>query len=211
MRPTKQEDNVKSLVLRWSLVAVLVVGSAVALGQSLVTAQPGADSQLYLPLVSNMPTPTPTATATPTVLPPRSLTEVGPMPEGAEGGGPFRDNPPDNGNVTEIKVYEAPGVALYGIQLVLSTGPMDFHGTSVGSLNDIKLAPDEYIIGINGRGFAIVDQVSIVTNKTTYGPYGGEGGGPFSLSAPSGDEIVGFFGRSGWQIDQIGGLARVRR
>ena len=208
MRPTKQEDNVKSLVLRWSLVAVLVVGSAVALGQSLVTAQPGADSQLYLPLVSNMPTPTPTATPTP--LPtPRPLNQIGPV--GGSGGDPFRDNPPDNGNVTSIEIYYAPGVALYGIQLVLSTGGLGFHGTTSGSLDDIKLAPDEYITGISGRKGDLIDQISIVTNKTTYGPYGGPGGGPFSLSAPSGDEIVGFFGWSFEQIAQIGGLARVRR
>ncbi len=202
----------KSLVLRVSIFVLFVVGLTIALGQNLATAQPKADSQLYMPLVSLMPTPTLTPTATPTVLPVRTLVDVGPFPSSQTGGSPFRDNPPDSGNVTQVQVYYGSGAGVYAVQMVLSTGPLGWHGKQQGALATTTLDPGEYITKINGRGFAIIDQISFVTNTgRTIGPYGGSGGGPFSLSADAGYEIVGFFGRSGLAIDQIGGLARVRR
>jgi Jacalin-like lectin domain len=54
----------------------------------------------------------------------------------------------------------------------------------------IMLADGEYITTISGRSSGLVDSVTIVTNVASYGPFGGTGGGGFSL----GSQVYGFFG-----------------
>jgi hypothetical protein len=80
----------------------------------------------------------------------------------------------------------------------------DGHGGGGGNPTTIPFAPDEHITAIRGRAGQYVDQISIVTNKRTYGPYGGSGGNPFEIDASSANPIAGFFGRSGTLVDAIG-------
>ncbi len=57
--------------------------------------------------------------------------------------------------------------------------------------------------GINGSAGKYIDSISFMTNKCTYGPYGGNGSKPYSFLAPEGYVIDGFSGRSGKYIDAI--------
>ena len=69
----------------------------------------------------------------------------------------------------------------------------------------IYLTEDEYISGVEGRSGTLVDQLTFHTNKgRTFGPYGGTGGNAFNFDLPKDARLVGFYGRSGQAIDQIG-------
>ena len=49
----------------------------------------------------------------------------------------------------------------------------------------------------------LVRNLTLTTNKESFGPFGSSGGKPFSIPVASG-KIVGFFGRAGAMIDAIG-------
>ncbi|GIV69235.1 jacalin-like lectin [Caldilinea sp.] len=71
------------------------------------------------------------------------------------------------------------------------------------------LDADEYLVGVSGRSGAYVDSIRFHTNKRVSPTFGGEGGEvEFTLLAPEGSEVVGFFGRADWYIDAIGILTR---
>jgi hypothetical protein len=62
--------------------------------------------------------------------------------------------------------------------------------------------PDEYLKQVVGTSERYVNSICFVTNKNTYGPFGGSGGEAFE--SPADGVVVGFFGRSGSIIDQLG-------
>ena len=67
---------------------------------------------------------------------------------------------------------------------------------------DVDVDGGERIIGAFGRSGREVDQLGFTTNKgRVFGPYGGSGGGPFTVNSC---HIRGIFGRSGSRIDAIG-------
>ena len=70
------------------------------------------------------------------------------------------------------------------------------------SLKEIYGATGKYADGVN----TVVTSLTIVTNVTTYGPYGKQSAGntPFHVVPPSNHSIVGFYGRVGEVLDQIG-------
>ena len=60
--------------------------------------------------------------------------------------------------------------------------------------------------GNYGGNTTVVTSLTIVTNVSTYGPYGKHsvGNTPFHVQPPSNHSIVGFYGRVGQVLDQIG-------
>jgi len=71
----------------------------------------------------------------------------------------------------------------------------------------------EYITKITGKTGKYVNSIRIYTNKKTSPTYGlgkgdWSGGRSFTITAPSGKEIVGFYGRSGKYVDAIGAVIR---
>ncbi|MCY1272143.1 Jacalin-like lectin domain protein [compost metagenome] len=72
---------------------------------------------------------------------------------------------------------------------------------------DLALDADEYIVGIQGNSGKYIGSITFFTNKRKFGPFGGDGGYPFSLMAPSGYQVRGLFGRSGDFMDAVGILA----
>jgi hypothetical protein len=190
----------------------LVLAIGIVVGQVVAGAQPKAISQVYLPFVAKQPTPTPTAIPSPT---PRTLYALGPV-GGSGGDNAFQDGVPDSGTPTQLIIRS--GAAIDGVQMVLNIGALGYHGGSGGSQNVINLASDEYITGISGTagyfldwGVYIVLQLTVQTNKASYGPYGAGGGDVFNLTVPGGYEIVGFFGRHGTLLDSLGVLYRIHR
>lgn len=150
--------------------------------------------------ISQLPTP-PTVTPAPDQW-------VGPW--GGGGGSEFADVVPLGAKVIGLQIRS--GQRVDSIQVFLSTGATSKHGGSGGDLHDIRFEEDEYITAVYGRYGARVDQIAIRTNKGTYGPYGGTGGAnPFSFEVTAGFQIVGFFGRSGDEVDAIGLIVRQRQ
>ncbi|XP_065018829.1 protein GOS9-like [Musa acuminata AAA Group] len=81
-------------------------------------------------------------------------------------------------------------------------------GGSGGTLYEIPLQEDEYLVGVEGSvdtlgRITLVRNLTLRTNKKSYGPFGTSGGKPFSVPVASG-KIIGFFGRAGTMIDAIG-------
>ena len=80
-----------------------------------------------------------------------------------------------------------------------------FHGGLGGNTQEIKFAPDEYIIAVEGKKCdKFIRQLAFVTNKRRCGPYGNDYGSTFSYSAK---KIRGFYGRAGCYVDALGMLA----
>lgn len=69
----------------------------------------------------------------------------------------------------------------------------------------IRLAPDEYLLGIAGRFGDHVNSLRFYTSKGQTLRVGLEiGNGSFGYTAPSGQMIAGFVGRAGMYVDAIG-------
>ena len=80
------------------------------------------------------------------------------------------------------------------------------HGKSSSTPVTINLAPDEYVVKITGSTNGnFVDQLTIVTmgptyKHTVYGPFGKPGNKSFAFKGC----VLGFYGRSGDVLDNIG-------
>ena len=110
--------------------------------------------------------------------------------------------------ITKLTVWH--GKWVDAIQVFWSDGSSsDKHGGGGGSGDTIHLAEDEYLVGIFGKYGEKVDSIHFVTNKDTYGRYGGLGGdveyhyNDAKLPLPN-ITIVGFFGREENYIYAIG-------
>lgn len=75
----------------------------------------------------------------------------------------------------------------------------------------ITLAADEFITKVSGYIDAVhwatdnvIRSLKFQSNIREYGPYGPEVGNPFTFTVNPGYKIIGFFGRSGSNLDEIG-------
>lgn len=83
-------------------------------------------------------------------------------------------------------------------------------GNSAGDWSYFQLEEGEYIVYITGRAGTLIDQVTFHTSmRRTFGPYGGSGGQEFEISIPSNAVVIGFTGKTGPSIKQIGLIYRV--
>lgn len=133
-----------------------------------------------------------------------SATAQGPW--GGSGGHPFYDG---RGDVVEIDVtYTNDHVTKLQVAYAESTGSRwhsPTHGSHGGHDEKITLDyPEEYLTQVVGTYGRCVNSISFITNKGTYGPFGNTEGEGFE--SPADVVIVGFFGRSGSIIDQLGVL-----
>ncbi|CAO2142330.1 unnamed protein product [Urochloa humidicola] len=73
-------------------------------------------------------------------------------------------------------------------------------------LSDSVTVKEIYGTTGNYKGENVVTSLTIVTNVKTHGPYGRQSPGniPFHFAAPNGHRIVGFYGRVGDVVNQIG-------
>ncbi|XP_059627487.1 mannose/glucose-specific lectin-like [Cornus florida] len=97
-------------------------------------------------------------------------------------------------------VYDIEGRALLG----------EKHGTDGGQETKVKLNyPTEYLVSISGycgyykNSYLVVKSITVQSNIKQYGPYGKEEGSRFITPLTAG-KIVGFFGRVGERMDNIG-------
>lgn len=78
-------------------------------------------------------------------------------------------------------------------------------GNDAGDWSYIDLEKGEYIIYITGRAGSLIDQLTFYTSmRRTFGPYGGTGGRDFEINIPANAKVIGFTGKTGPSIQQIG-------
>ncbi|KAI9356187.1 Endonuclease/exonuclease/phosphatase [Zopfochytrium polystomum] len=95
------------------------------------------------------------------------------------------------------------------VGLVLSTGQILLHGGSGGTESSLVLAPNEYWVGTDicqaqYNGHTRVFFIKATTSAGRTVQAGKQSGDCVSYSAPSGYQVVGFFGRSGDEVDKVG-------
>jgi hypothetical protein len=71
----------------------------------------------------------------------------------------------------------------------------------------IVFKSDEYLAQVTGthgvaHALKAVTSLTFITNKRSYGPFGTESGTSFQTSPNS--RVLGFYGRCGWMVDQLG-------
>jgi hypothetical protein len=69
--------------------------------------------------------------------------------------------------------------------------------------------PEEYLVQVKGsshhiNGLTIIESLEFITNKQSYGPYGALKPQGQLRSTPKNGKIVGFFGKAGHFVDQLG-------
>jgi hypothetical protein len=124
---------------------------------------------------------------------------------GGNGGAPFDDSAslPKNPVIREIVVRS--GMMVDSVRLVWTHGLGYPHGGNGGTQSVIALAPGEYVTGLDVHSSSVINQITIITNIRRYGPFGTSNGQYENLfKATPGHAIVGFYGRCGMLIDQIG-------
>lgn len=116
---------------------------------------------------------------------------------------PFQDDsrtfwtgsvPSDAVRLVGIKIWHDTNINRIQTKYRLPDGSIvdgPWRGKSGGELTEINLDDDEYFIGIQGSYGSRLQQLSIVTNLTTYGPYGSAGSNPFEVSVPTPDSQHG--------------------
>jgi hypothetical protein len=140
-------------------------------------------------------------------------------PSGGSGGNPFDDWAATGGRTDLSAIYlvqDSSGKILC-IAAGYGAGPnrkiYPGHGSSCDKITkppnlgtpNYALAPDEYIIGISGKYGSRVDQLRFYTNHSTQPWVGDKGGNAvFGYSAPHGQMIVAFTGRSDGGLVAIG-------
>jgi len=146
-------------------------------------------------------------------------------PVGGPGGSPFDDSTdPDaiggvmeEANVRLAEIIIRSDQAIDSIQAVYADMDQPLlslqHGGNGGSAKSIKFQKDEKLIAIDGfvgsqDGAVVIKGLSFVSNQQVHGPFGQSTSAPFSLEAPDGSDICGFFGRSGKLLDALGVCVR---
>lgn len=133
-------------------------------------------------------------------------------PWGGNGGNNWDDG--SNKGVREIIVIYGDCIDSIRVVYVKNGKPAssEKHGGGGGSKTaEIKLQfPDEYLTGVSGYyspmwrgGSPVIRSLMFRSNRRTFGPFGVEGGTPFSLPMEGG-QIVGFKGKCGSYVDAIG-------
>jgi len=136
---------------------------------------------------------------------------------GGNGGQAFQDNHlPKKVHVIGVKIRHGDFIDAVDL-LYKSAGKVEGlgrHGGDGGSEDVFLLDKGEHITGITGTAnddFVIT--MTIVTNKRKsrkFGGANGDGATKYSFVVEPGLEVVGFYGRAGQYLDQIGIFARKR-
>jgi hypothetical protein len=142
---------------------------------------------------------------------------------GGGGGNPFSDLVPDGAQICEVLIRHGEYVDGIRISWMAPDGTRidgRYHGGSGGSGDIFTLEAGETITAISGASGDLVDSLYFWTSlERVYGPYGGDGGQPFSelfgpqpeyigISGPP-QTLIGIYGRSGDLLDALGVIVRV--
>jgi predicted flap endonuclease-1-like 5' DNA nuclease len=136
-------------------------------------------------------------------------------PSGGNGGHEFIDYAaPAGATLCEIRINA--GLYVDGIQLVYRDADgalveLPHVGGKNGLHHTLTLDADEYVTGVSGRYGRYIDSIRFQTNKRSTDSFGGPGGSEeYHYEAAANSEVVGFAGRAGWYVDQLGVIVRER-
>uniref|UniRef100_A0ACD5WG20 Uncharacterized protein n=1 Tax=Avena sativa TaxID=4498 RepID=A0ACD5WG20_AVESA len=137
------------------------------------------------------------------------VTKIGPW--GGDGGKPF-DVPETPRRIESVTICSVDTVDSLAFTYVDQAGQKQSSGRLGGvggRANTIEFSPSEIVKGVSGtigsqEGNKVVKSLTIVTNVTTYGPYGKAEGTPFTFPVPDNSQVVGFHGRGTKFVDAIG-------
>lgn len=128
---------------------------------------------------------------------------------GGGGGTEFPDSGiPEGARVSAVRVRF--GNFIDSVQMIYTLGDGrtfegPVHGGGSGRVRVFRLGSDEHITGISGRHGDFIDSLVFHTNKRTSPTYGGGGGNrSFRIFVPSGNQAIGFVGRSADYLDAVG-------
>lgn len=83
-------------------------------------------------------------------------------------------------------------------------------GNNTGEWSYIDLEEGEFITYITGQAGTLIDQLTFHTSlRRKFGPYGGNGGEYFEITVPPNALIIGFAGKAGPSIKQIGLIYKI--
>ena len=129
-------------------------------------------------------------------------------PYGGGGGGEFNELL-DNCNAIVSSIFIRSGSFIDAIQFTYRYSSGSYHiGNHNGGYGGgghtihIDVEGGERLTGVFGQSGSKIDRLGFITNwSRIYGPFGGCGGGPFTVSSCI---VKGIFGRSGSNLDRIG-------
>jgi hypothetical protein len=118
-------------------------------------------------------------------------------PSGGLGGDAFTDRPPsDTARITKIRVQH--GSVVDCVELFYDGRSGGVHGNSKGgAVSELDLAPDEYVVKVEGQAGLFIDALTFTTNKGRKVGGGGTGGGAFSSTGNSSWKNVSLFAIGG--------------
>lgn len=127
-------------------------------------------------------------------------------PFGGTGGKVFGIIPPSGSKIYAIGIRAGAKIDRFMIWYRKSDGSVYLGGSPGGNGGNYYVqyfASDEYIKAISGKSSNVINQLGFVTNKKsfTYGEYVGEG---FYASVPPNHQLLGFWGKAGTLLDQLG-------
>lgn len=128
---------------------------------------------------------------------------------GGAGMAPWSDNLPGTpADCTITNVRIGAGDVVDSLQFTYGSYQAPLRGTDLSTRGNppkqFAVAADDPIVAIHGVIYTSADgvflsQLTFKTLKgTTHGPYGLLNGQPFEITAPTGANVVGFFGTTGW-------------
>ena len=127
-------------------------------------------------------------------------------PWGGGGGGYFNILPPSGSRIYAMAIRSGSYVDRLTVWYIRSDGSIYVGGDVGGNGGSYYLqffSGNEYIYSVAGRSGKHLDRLIIYTNYKSFG-YGGNGGSVFNAGVPAGYQFLGFWGRSGSLVDQIG-------
>jgi hypothetical protein len=124
---------------------------------------------------------------------------------GGNGGNSFSDDLTEMCDLIRVKVRHGKKIdAITSVWRTTAGNELQGtqHGGGGGEQSAFTLAEGEFINRIEGRSGDEIDQLTFFTNQGhKYGPYGGNGGSPFTLADL---KVGGFWGRSEERLDAFG-------
>lgn len=124
---------------------------------------------------------------------------------GGNGGNEFSFIPPEGGKIAGIGIKAGRKIDKLWVFYVDNSGRYYFYSTGGkgGESHFFQFATDEYIKNISGRTEHHVIRLKFTTNKKIFS-VGGKRGDKFTTNLQINEQILGFKGKSGRLIDQIG-------
>lgn len=141
--------------------------------------------------------------------PPATVAEFRTPNYGGNGGRPFPEFKVESTTLNAVQFILKHGSGIDNLQILLSDGVKNVYTPSIGGTGGDRAVWDvpkgQWVQQIEYRSSDEVYSLTFITNAGVKSPhFGGNGGLYFLVTFPEGYRILGFYGRQGSRIDQLG-------